>query len=123
MKAQANELDEMYDKVAAYFAVLAEPNRLKIMHALCEGERTVGRIVEESGVSQTGVSRHLALMHLHGLVTRRREGKQIHYRIADQTMPQLCRAVCARMAGAMRPRRPLQRQLMKLVAAADRHAA
>ncbi len=123
MRPPGQELDDVFVKVADYFAVLSEPNRLKIMHALCEGERSVGQVLERTGLSQTNASRHLGLMRLHGLVSARRDGKQIHYRIADDTMPQLCRAVCRRIAAAVDQRGPLKRQLMKLVAAADRHAA
>lgn len=48
-------------------------------------ERTVNRIIAETGITQTNVSRHLALTHRHGVLERRREGNQIHYRIADET--------------------------------------
>lgn len=123
MKRMHGDLDEAFARLAAYFGVLAEANRLKIMHALCEGERTVGQVIEQTGLTQTNVSRHLSLMHLHGVVLRRREGKQIHYRIADQTMPELCGAVCTRIANDTRQRGPLQRQLRKLVAAVEKHAA
>ena len=43
------------------------------MHALCLGERTVTQIVGRTGASQTNVSRHLGLMHRHGMVARRKE--------------------------------------------------
>ena len=56
----------------AYFAVLSEPTRLKIMHAVCNGEKTVSQIVAETGATQTNISRHLGLMHRHGVLARRR---------------------------------------------------
>jgi len=40
-----DDLDPVFDLVAGYFAMLAEPTRLKIMHSICEGERTVNEIV------------------------------------------------------------------------------
>ncbi len=112
-----NELDPVLGMVAAYFAVLSEPSRLKIVHAICEGERNVNEIVAETAVAQTNVSRHLALMYRHGLVERRRDGNQVYYRLADETMPDLCRVVCARIAKTMDDRRPLKRQLLKLIPA------
>ena len=118
-----DELDAAFSTVAGFFAILAEPSRLKIMHALCDGERSVNRIVADSGMTQTNVSRHLALMHRHGVLARRRDGNQIHYRIADDTMPELCRAVCLRMARTMNVRRPLRRQLLKLIPAPKKRAA
>ena len=72
MKTSDNELETVLNAVAGYFAVLAEPTRLRVLRALCGGERTVGRIVKETGVSQSTVSRHLAVLHRHGIAARRR---------------------------------------------------
>lgn len=110
-----DKVDPILDAIAGYFAVLAEPARLKIMHAICAGERTVSEIVADTGITQTNVSRHLGLMYRNGVVERRRAGTQVYYRVADQTMPELCRAVCKRMARAMDERRPLRRQLMEFL--------
>jgi len=118
-----NELDPVFDAVAAYFSVLSEPTRLKIMHAVCNGERSVSDIVAETGATQTNVSRHLGLMHRHGVLTRRREGTQVFYRVADPTMVDLCRSVCNRIAGTIEERRPLRRQFLKLLPAAKKRAA
>lgn len=118
-----DELDPVFDAVAAYFSVLSEPTRLKIMHAVCNGERSVSDIVAETGGTQTNVSRHLGLMHRHGVLTRRREGTQIFYRVADPTMVDLCRTVCNRIASSIDERRPLKRQFLKLLPAAKKRAA
>jgi DNA-binding transcriptional ArsR family regulator len=107
--------DEVFEALAGYFAALAEPSRLKIMHAVCEGERTVGAIVAETGISQPNVSRHLALMLQRGLVRRRRDGNQIYYGISDQATPEVCRTVCTRLAARMDERRPLRRKLQRLM--------
>jgi len=118
-----DEADSVFSTLAGYFAMLAEPARLKIMHAICDGERSVNEIVAESGVSQTSVSRHLALMHQHRLVRRRREGNQIYYGLADEAMPELCRTVCTRIASKMDEHRPLRKQLLKLIPARRKRAA
>jgi len=47
----------------------------------------------------------------------------VFYRVADQHMPNLCRAVCAGIAASMDSRRPLKRQLLKLVPGKRRAAA
>ena len=49
------------------------------------------------------------------MARRRRDGNQVYYRIADETMPAVCRAVCNRIAHAMDERRPLRRQLLALI--------
>lgn len=109
------ELEPALGAVAGYFAVLSEPSRLKILHAICEAERSVSQIVADTGIAQTNVSRHLALMHRHGVVQRRRDGNQVYYRLTDDTMAELCRTVCARIAKSMDERRPLKSKLMRLL--------
>lgn len=118
-----SELDPVFDAVAAYFSVLSEPTRLKIMHAVCNGEKSVSQIVTETGSTQTNVSRHLGLMHRHGVLSRRREGTQVIYRVADPTMVEICRTVCNRIAGSMEDRRPLRRQFLRLLPSARKRAA
>jgi DNA-binding transcriptional ArsR family regulator len=118
-----DELDPVFDAVAAYFAVLSEPTRLKIMHAVCNGERSVSQIVGETGASQTNISRHLGLMHRHGVLLRRRNGTQIFYRVADPTMVELCRTVCNRIASTIDERKPLRRQLLRLIPTPKKRAA
>ena len=118
-----DELDPVFDAVAAYFSVLSEPTRLKIMHAVCTGEKTVGEIVAETGATQTNVSRHLGMMYRHGVLTRRRVGTQVIYSVADPTMIELCRTVCNRIAGTIDERRTLRRRFLKLIPAQKKRAA
>ena len=115
LRSMKADLDPVFSAVAAYFAVLAEPARLKIMNVLCAGERGVSEIVADTGLGQSNVSRHLALMYRHGILARRRDGKQVHYRVADPEMPELCRAVCTRIADGMDAHASLKRNLLKLM--------
>jgi DNA-binding transcriptional ArsR family regulator len=96
---EAAELDVVFDSVARYFALLAEPMRLRILHAICNEERSVSAIVHATGGTQTNVSRHLALMHQAGVVARRREGSTVRYRLLDPEFAQICRTMCVRIAG------------------------
>ncbi|HYS14443.1 MAG TPA: metalloregulator ArsR/SmtB family transcription factor [Burkholderiaceae bacterium] len=92
------ELERVFDTVSAYFALLAEPTRLKILNALCDGERSVNDVVERVSSTQTNVSRHLNLMYSRGVLTRRREGAMTLYSIADETVVALCRTACVQIA-------------------------
>lgn len=86
--------DATIELVAGRFAVLAEPMRLRLIHALFGGEKSVSALVEESGGTQTNVSRHLqTLMHAN-VIARRKEGHQVFYRIADPSIAHLCELVC-----------------------------
>ncbi len=85
---------EALDLIARRFAVLGEPMRLRLIHALFAGEQNVTTLVELTGGTQANVSRHLQmLMHAH-LVSRRKDGLQVFYAIADPTLFQLCELVC-----------------------------
>ena len=110
-----NQPAEVFDVVASYFSLLSEPMRLRIMHAVCEQEKTVSQIVSELGATQTNVSRHLSLMHRSGVLARRKEGNQVHYRAADAAMVEICRSVCDRIASQMDAKRPLRRELLRLM--------
>ena len=123
MRSIPDKRAPLFAALAGYFAILAEPSRLKIMHAICERERSVGAIVTVTGMSQPNVSRHLKLMRLHGLVRQRRDGNEIYYRIADRNTPKICRSVCAQIAAGMDRHRPLRRGLLRLIPAAKRKPA
>ncbi|WP_338415457.1 metalloregulator ArsR/SmtB family transcription factor [uncultured Sphaerotilus sp.] len=91
----------VYAAVARYFALLADPTRLRIVHALCQEERSVNEIVQSTGGTQTNISRHLGLMHERGALVRRREGSQVFYRLGDPTLMEMCRSVCQRVSSEL----------------------
>jgi DNA-binding transcriptional ArsR family regulator len=110
-----DKFEHAFDAVAAYFSVLSEPTRLRIMHAVCAEEKTVSQIVEELGATQTNISRHLNLMHRGGVLARRREGNQVYYRAADAEMVEICRSVCNRIAAQLDEKKPLRGDLLRLL--------
>ncbi|MCC5807294.1 MAG: winged helix-turn-helix transcriptional regulator [Opitutales bacterium] len=92
MKGSLSE--EALELVARRFSVLGEPMRLRLLHALMEGERNVTALVEATGGQQANVSRHLQTLAQAGFVRRRRAGLQAYYSIADPDVFQLCDIVC-----------------------------
>jgi len=89
-----HELEPLFDKVARYFALLSDPSRLKIIHAICNEERSVNAVAEFTGLSQPTASRHLSALFMTGAATRRRDGNQVFYKIADKTLTDICRTAC-----------------------------
>ena len=83
--------------VAERFRILGDPLRLRLLHVLKSGERSVGSLVETTGASQANVSKHLQILRSAGLVDRRREGLMAYYAIADASIFQLCDLVCGRL--------------------------
>jgi ArsR family transcriptional regulator len=80
--------------IARRFAALAEPTRLKLVHALFDGEKSVSALVELTGGAQANVSRHLQTLTAAHVLARRKEGLQVFYAIADPSIFQLCELVC-----------------------------
>jgi DNA-binding transcriptional ArsR family regulator len=111
-----DELDLVFDAVARYFALLSDPTRLKILHAICTSEQSVSAIVAATGATQTNVSRHLALMHQAGVVSRRRDGPAVFYQVIDPEFVEICRTVCVRIAGRIEAGEPLKRDLLDFAA-------
>jgi len=116
MHGTRDELDDVFAAVARYFGLLAEPTRLKILHAICREERSVTAIVAATGTTQTNVSRHLAQMREAGVVSRRREGTTIYYRVNDPEFVEICRNVCVQIAGRIDARLPLRKGLLEFAA-------
>ncbi len=94
MAKKAPLTDEALEHVARRFAVLAEPMRLRLLQTLFAGEMSVNALVEATGGTQANVSRHLqTLMQAH-ILSRRKEGLQVFYAIADPSIFKLCELVC-----------------------------
>lgn len=112
----ADELDQVFDAVARYFGLLSERTRLKILHSICNAEQSVTAIVAATGATQTNVSRHLALLHQAGVVSRRRDGTTVYYRVTDPEIVEICRTVCVRIAGRIEAGEPLKYDLLEFAA-------
>lgn len=109
---ESEELSKVFDAVARYFGLLAETTRLKILHTICHEERSVSAIVAATGATQTNVSRHLSLMHQAGVVSRRRDGSTVYYKVLDPEFGEMCKTVCVRIAGRMEASDTLKRELL-----------
>ena len=82
------------DRVAARFRALGEPTRLRVLERLFEGPASVTEILDHVGGTQANVSKHLALLHAAGLLSRRKEGTRTVYAISDPTLKKICSIVC-----------------------------
>lgn len=92
--ANSEMTEEAFGLIAARFRALAEPMRLRILHSLGEDEMSVGELVEATQAGQANVSKHLTVLLDAHLVARRKEGLNVFYRVADETVFDLCDAVC-----------------------------
>jgi DNA-binding transcriptional ArsR family regulator len=71
------------------FEAIAEPNRRRLLELLRAGELPAGDLVEATGLSQPGVSKHLKLLREAGLVSMRPDGQRRLYRLEPSNLAAL----------------------------------
>ena len=75
---------------------LADDTRQKILVLLLEQEMNVGEVVEAFSMSQPTISHHLGILKRLGLVTSRKEGKQVIYAINHDNVVECCGQLVAK---------------------------
>ena len=88
------ESEQLFEKIADRLKAMADPTRLRILHALHDGELCVNDVLKVIGGSQANVSKHLSVLRRAGLVDYRREGINVYYHIEDPAVFAICRTVC-----------------------------
>ena len=89
-------------KTAALFRALGQPARLRILYTLGQGEACVCHLEAALGLRQAYISQHMMALRDSGLVTSRRDGKFVFYRVASRDVLALIVAA-AQLAGATLP--------------------
>jgi DNA-binding transcriptional ArsR family regulator len=77
------------DMQADAFQALADPTRRRIVESLRHGEKQVNDIVLEAGIHQSGVSRHLRILHEAGFVSMRPDGQRRLYSLTPEPFREL----------------------------------
>ncbi len=80
--------------MADFFKVLSEVSRLQIVCGLKAGAKNVTEIIEETGLGQANVSKHLKILNQAGIVSREQQGVCVYYKIANPFLFELCDLVC-----------------------------
>lgn len=104
-QAAVTEPDQVFELAAEVFRVMSAPMRLKIISCLCDGEKNVSYLLSKIDTTQPNMSQHLTTLYQAGVLGKRREGVQIYYRIIDERISVMCRAVCTQIAteGSLQP--------------------
>lgn len=98
MDSQELEDDSVFESAAELFKAMAAPMRLRIISALCNGEKNVSELLATINTTQPNMSQHLNTLYQAGVLGRRREGVSIYYYIANDKVVQMCRSVCLQIA-------------------------
>ena len=100
-RAQVARLRGSAVRVTDLLKAMANPSRLMILCQLAEGEKSVGEMESVIGLSQSGLSQHLAVLRRKHIVATRREAQLIYYSLAskevEEIMAALYRVFCARV--------------------------
>lgn len=82
-KSFSEEMMAQADVASALMKTLSNPSRLLILCLLVDGEKSVAELERHLETKQPNVSQQLARLRMEGLVQTRREGRVIHYSLAD----------------------------------------
>jgi ArsR family transcriptional regulator len=93
-----SESDQVFESAAELFRAMSAPMRLKIISSLCNGEKNVSQLLGEIETTQPNMSQHLNTLYQSGIIGKRRDGVQIFYRIVNDRVVTLCRAICTQIA-------------------------
>ena len=77
------------DRVQLRLSAIAEPNRFRIVELLRQGARSVGSIVDELGIGQPQVSRHLRILAEAGIVESTKQAQQRIYHLRPEPIRDL----------------------------------
>ncbi|HUG47704.1 MAG TPA: metalloregulator ArsR/SmtB family transcription factor [Candidatus Limnocylindria bacterium] len=74
---------------------LSDPKRLCVLESLADGERSVSDLSRDVGCQVPNMSQHLAVLRSAGLVTARRDGSTVYYRLSDARVLEAYRLIKA----------------------------
>ena len=86
---------EAFGRAAHFFRALGDGPRVKLLACLLEREWCVTELAEALGQGLSAISQRLRVLREHGLVSSRREGKHVYYKLADEHVVQLLDAAMA----------------------------
>ena len=101
MNPPRDETEAVFASAAELFGLLSTPIRLRIISALCQGEKNVSQLLAEIETTQPNMSQHLSTLYRAGVLGKRRDSTQIYYRIQNQQAAAVCRSVCTQIAFEM----------------------
>jgi ArsR family transcriptional regulator len=89
---------EAFERAASLFRAAGDVERLKVLDRLSDGEWCVTELAEAAGVGLSTVSQQLRILRAEHIVSRRRDGKHIHYALSDRHMIDVIRNVLEHVA-------------------------
>jgi DNA-binding transcriptional ArsR family regulator len=85
------DLDMGRRRSAVVAKALGDPKRLCVLESLADGEASVGELATRVSCQVPNMSQHLSVLRSAGLVTTRREGNTVYYRLVDPKILEACK--------------------------------
>lgn len=85
--------DEIVDAITGTMQALTAGSRVRLLYAMLDGERPVGALAELAGLTPTAASQQLRVLRHLGLVSARRDGQSVGYRLYDDHLATLLREI------------------------------
>jgi DNA-binding transcriptional ArsR family regulator len=109
------DLQKKAGRATSLLKAMANPSRLLILCQIAEGEKSVGELERLVGLSQSGLSQHLALLRRKGIVATRREAQSIYYSLSSKEAEAIMAALYAVFCAKAATKRPAARLREKFV--------
>lgn len=93
--------EQILERMENLLKVAGDFTRLKILYAIMDGEKSVGEIQEEAGVSQSLASHQLKVLKEENLLSMRKDGTKVYYVLADGHVRDLLEVVYDHVQEAM----------------------
>jgi ArsR family transcriptional regulator, virulence genes transcriptional regulator len=87
---KANMDIDVFEMQAEVCKTIANPTRLRILHVLRVGEKSVGELVDLLGLKQSNLSQHLSIMKQATILKTRKQGSNIYYSVAYPKINTAC---------------------------------
>ena len=96
---------EVFERQAVICRAFAHPKRLQLLDLLGRGEQKVSRLQKELRVSRANLSQHLAILKAAGVVSARRNGRDVYCSLALPEVRQACHLIRQVLRGQIRKQR------------------
>lgn len=90
--AEQQVKDRLFEEFARMGKAISSPKRLELLELIAQGEKPVERLAEQTGMGVKNTSAHLRQLRHARLVTTRKEGRHVHYRVADDRIVSFLRS-------------------------------
>ena len=104
-----------FQSVADIFRQLGDPSRIRIFWLLCHCEECVVNIADMVEMSSPAVSHHLRVLKDSGLLSSRRDGREVYYRAADTTQSRLLHEMIEQVMDVACPRWREEAEQVKII--------